>query len=93
MQSSSASGSPRMSHAEIQDKINGLHVNLNLFAKGVEQFSAEDVKVQLEKYLLKTVGSDIANLVFAYVSQENLLTTERDTNWTPEVRFDFSGSF
>lgn len=46
-----------------------------------------DIKLQLEKYLLKTVCSDVTNLILDYMSQENLVYSDQDlATWTFEVR-------
>lgn len=83
----SGSGSSlRKSHGDVQDKINGLVTNVHLFVKGIEEFAAEDAKQPLQKHLLKTVATDIVNLVFDYVSRDHLLSTEQDLSWTPEMR-------
>jgi len=63
----------RKSHQELQDKVNGLYSNMKLFEKGIGNFEG-DTEVQLCKHLLKTIGSDIVNIIFGMVANENLMS-------------------
>ncbi|GAB0094997.1 E3 UFM1-protein ligase 1 homolog [Sergentomyia squamirostris] len=59
----------RQTHAALQEKLNNLLGDVRLYEKGLKLFSA-DVQQQLVKYLLKTLGTDIANELFYYVATE-----------------------
>ncbi len=45
----------------------------------------DEVQSQLNKHLLKTVCSDITNLLFSAVATEQMLSLADDTVVTPEV--------
>lgn len=66
----------RQTHAALQEKLNGLLVDVRLYEKGLRALPA-DLHPQLIKYLLKTHGQDICNEISLYVAAEcNLHYTE-----------------
>ncbi|XP_076444457.1 E3 UFM1-protein ligase 1-like [Babylonia areolata] len=70
---------------ELQDKISGLWTNVHLFEKGLKLF--KDVnQTNLCRHLLKTLCTDITNLLLNAMATEHMLTTSEDTNFTPEAR-------
>ncbi|XP_070550481.1 E3 UFM1-protein ligase 1-like [Ptychodera flava] len=79
-----ASGDRRKTHSELQDKVNGLWINIKLFEKGI-RVVGEELQIQLSRYLLKTLCSDISNLLFETIARENMVTV-RETTITPEIR-------
>ena len=58
----------RRNFQEFQDKINSMVDNIKLFEKGVQCFENED-KDKLEKYLMKTLCSDLLNEALSYMCQ------------------------
>jgi hypothetical protein len=76
----------RKTHSELQDKLNAMFVNVRLFEKGIKQFSDKDVQLQLSKYLLKTLCTEITNEIFSYVAQENMIQYDQAKELSPEVR-------
>nr|CAD7405049.1 unnamed protein product [Timema cristinae] len=76
----------RKTHGELQDKLNALLTNVRLFEKGLKQFESKDTQQQLAKYLLKTLCTEIANEIFAYVAAENMIQYDQDKEITAEVR-------
>nr|CAD7414057.1 unnamed protein product [Timema poppensis] len=75
----------RKTHGELQDKLNALLTNVRLFEKGLQQFESNDTQQQLAKYLLKTLCTEIANEIFAYVAAENMTQYDQDKEITAEV--------
>ncbi len=65
--------SRRRNHVDFQDKINVLLENIKLFEKGLANFDDDDgdSRNQLEKYLLKTMCSEVVNEAILYVCQEH----------------------
>lgn len=76
----SSNESRRKKHLELQEKIYDLLLNIRLFEKGIKQFDKDDVGLQLTKYLLKSVCTDVACEVFDSVSQQN------KEEWSTEQR-------
>nr|CAD7459321.1 unnamed protein product [Timema tahoe] len=76
----------RKTHGELQDKLNALLTNVRLFEKGLKQFESKETQQQLAKYLLKTLCTEIANEIFAYVAAENMIQYDQDKEITAEVR-------
>nr|CAD7198047.1 unnamed protein product [Timema douglasi] len=76
----------RKTHGELQDKLNALLTNVRLFEKGLKQFESKDTQQQLAKYLLKTLCTEVANEIFAYVAAENMIQYDQDKEITAEVR-------
>ncbi|XP_066143344.1 E3 UFM1-protein ligase 1 homolog [Euwallacea fornicatus] len=60
----------RKTHNELQDKLNDLITEMRLFTKGLKLFP-EDVQSQLNKYLLKTISSDIVSEILNYAAAES----------------------
>ncbi|XP_044761553.1 E3 UFM1-protein ligase 1 homolog [Coccinella septempunctata] len=69
----------RHTHNELQQKLNNLISDIRLFEKGIKLLPA-DLQVQLYKYLLKSVCTDIVNEILTYVAQENNLTANFTNN-------------
>lgn len=59
----------RQTHAALQEKLNGLLVDIRLADKGLHLLPP-DQQSQLIKYLLKTHGQDVCNELFLYVAAE-----------------------
>ncbi|XP_063234235.1 LOW QUALITY PROTEIN: E3 UFM1-protein ligase 1 homolog [Bacillus rossius redtenbacheri] len=78
--------SRRKTHGELQDKLNALVTNVRLFERGLRQFDAKDTQQQLARYLLKTVGAEVAGEIFAYVAAEHMVQFDHDKEVTAEVR-------
>lgn len=79
------STSRRKTHSELQDKINVAVNDVRLYEKAIKQFSNKDTQTQLAKYLLKTVGTEIVNTVFVFLSEENGSRQDSNYDLTPEV--------
>lgn len=83
---SSTAQNRRKTHSELQDKLNAMFMNVRLFEKGIKQFSDKDIQLQLSKYLLKTLCTEITNEIFSYVAQENMIQYDQAKELSPEVR-------
>ncbi|XP_046571677.1 LOW QUALITY PROTEIN: E3 UFM1-protein ligase 1-like [Haliotis rubra] len=84
--SGTATGSDRKkTHGELQEKVSGLWTNAKLFEKGLKHFGG-DTHVQLVKYLLNTVCTDITNIVLNAVATDSLMSVIDDEGLTPEAR-------
>ncbi|XP_032239292.2 E3 UFM1-protein ligase 1 homolog [Nematostella vectensis] len=75
----------RKSHAEIQEKVNALWSNAKLFDKSINLFP-EDVQVHLSRHLLRTVCTDITNLMVNMLAADHMLAVTDETTITPETR-------
>ncbi|XP_076076266.1 E3 UFM1-protein ligase 1-like [Mytilus galloprovincialis] len=75
----------KKTHGELQEKISGLWTSCCLFEKGMKQFN-EETSAQLVKHLLKTVCSDITNIVVSAVATEHMMSVQEDMQLTPEGR-------
>ncbi|XP_033636032.1 E3 UFM1-protein ligase 1-like isoform X2 [Asterias rubens] len=78
----------RKNRGELEEKINGLLNNIRLFEKGIRQFLGRDEELenQLCKYLLRSLGTDITNLLLSSVTTENLMSDVDPTTLTTETR-------
>lgn len=68
----------RQTHSSLQDKLNTLINDIRHYEKGIKMFPA-DQQPQFVKYLLKSLGSDIASEFFKYVANECGLPEAPDT--------------
>ncbi|XP_061176553.1 E3 UFM1-protein ligase 1-like [Saccostrea echinata] len=81
---SSGSGKKK-THSDLQEKITGLWTNVLLFEKGAKCFQ-EETEV-LIKHLLKTVCTDITNVVVNVLMHDHMLSkSEEEETLTPESR-------
>ncbi|XP_077488736.1 UFM1 specific ligase 1 [Amblyomma americanum] len=86
--SSSASGAARRkTFAELQEKVSSLLLSIQQFDRGLKALpTAEELQSHLAKHLLKTLCSDLANLVVGYLVVEHAKEAETPSNMAPEVR-------
>lgn len=78
----------RKTHNELQDKLNDLVGEVRLFSKGIKLLPS-DVQVQLTKYLLKTVCSDIVTEILNYAAAETMSNTQTD-NFNNDQKMKFA---
>lgn len=78
----------KITHSTLQDKLNNLINDIRLYEKGLKMFSNVDIQLQLSKYLLKSLGTDLVNEIFHYVAVESDLNfaSQLTTQVTPEQR-------
>ncbi|GCB77247.1 hypothetical protein scyTo_0015633, partial [Scyliorhinus torazame] len=70
---------------ELQEEVLNFHNNVRLFEKGAKLFP-DDTHVQLGKHLLKTMCTDISNLLFNFLAGDLMMAVETYTTITPELR-------
>ncbi|XP_041352630.1 E3 UFM1-protein ligase 1-like [Gigantopelta aegis] len=81
-----ASGSDRKkTHGDLQEKLNGLWSNVKLFEKGLKLFP-EDAHSQFVRHILKTLCTDISNMVVNFIATDNMLSVSDELQITPEAR-------
>nr|XP_034332710.1 E3 UFM1-protein ligase 1 isoform X2 [Crassostrea gigas] len=81
----------RKTHSDLQERLSGLWTNVLLFEKGAKLFP-EETEAILTKHLLKTVCSDITNIVVNVLGHEHMLSnSEEEENFTPESRLKMIG--
>ncbi|XP_071819369.1 E3 UFM1-protein ligase 1-like isoform X2 [Apostichopus japonicus] len=82
----SSAAERRKTHENVQEKVNSLWTNVKLFEKGVNQFTDEDVVSQLNKYLLKTLCTEITNCIFSSIATEQMMAHSESSDMTADVR-------
>ncbi|XP_053314786.1 E3 UFM1-protein ligase 1 [Spea bombifrons] len=83
---SSASGTSRKkTMKDFQEEVSNLYNNIRLFEKGIKLFS-DETQSNLAKHLLKTVCTDITNVIFNFLAADFMMAVEDYTAITSEVR-------
>ncbi|XP_004580428.2 E3 UFM1-protein ligase 1 [Ochotona princeps] len=86
MSSTSASGTGRKrTIKDLQEEVSNLYNNIRLFEKGMK-FFADDTQASLTKHLLKTVCTDITNLIFNFLASDLMMAVDDPSTITSEVR-------
>lgn len=84
--SSSASGSARKHTVkDLQEEISNLYSNIRLFEKGMKFFT-DDAHAALTRHLLKTMCTDLTNLIFNFVASDLMMAVDDPAAITSEVR-------
>ncbi|XP_077976993.1 E3 UFM1-protein ligase 1-like isoform X2 [Glandiceps talaboti] len=81
----------RKTHSNLQEKVNGLWTNIRLFEKAI-RVVGEDLATQLCRYLLKTLCSDVTNLLFEAVANDQMITVA-ESDIKPEIRLKLLAKF
>lgn len=77
----------RQTYNELQNKLNVLIDEIRLFEKGIKLLP-NDLQPSLEKYLLKTLCTDIVSELLNYIAAENNLSVvTNDFNYDQRVKF------
>ncbi|KAM5163262.1 E3 UFM1-protein ligase 1 [Mantella aurantiaca] len=83
---SPASGASRkQTMKDFQEEVSNLYNNIRLFEKGIKLFT-DETQSNLAKHLLKTVCTDITNLIFNFLAGDVMMAVEDYTTITSEVR-------
>uniref|UniRef100_A0A803VTR7 E3 UFM1-protein ligase 1 n=1 Tax=Ficedula albicollis TaxID=59894 RepID=A0A803VTR7_FICAL len=82
---SSSGANRRQAMKDLQEEFSNLYNNIRLFEKGAKHFTDDT----LAKHLLKTLCTDITNLVFNFLASESMMTTENYSTITSESIEDF----
>ncbi|XP_049627306.1 E3 UFM1-protein ligase 1 [Suncus etruscus] len=86
MSSTSASGTGRKrTIKDLQEEVSNLYNNIRLFEKGMKFFT-DDTQAALTKHLLKTVCTDITNIIFNFLASDLMMAVDDPTSITSEVR-------
>ncbi|KAB1275317.1 E3 UFM1-protein ligase 1 [Camelus dromedarius] len=86
MSSTSASGSGRKrTIKDLQEEVSNLYNNIRLFEKGMKFFT-DDTQAALTRHLLKTVCTDITNLIFNFLASDLMMAVDDPATITSEVR-------
>ncbi|XP_067150070.1 E3 UFM1-protein ligase 1 [Apteryx mantelli] len=88
--SSSSGASRRQTMKDMQEEFSNLYNNIRLFEKGTKHFT-DETQTNLAKHLLRTVCTDITNLVFNFLASDSMMTTENSSAITSEVRTKILG--
>ncbi|XP_025915082.1 E3 UFM1-protein ligase 1 [Apteryx rowi] len=88
--SSSSGASRRQTMKDLQEEFSNLYNNIRLFEKGTKHFT-DETQTNLAKHLLRTVCTDITNLVFNFLASDSMMTTENSSAITSEVRTKILG--
>ncbi|KAK7107301.1 E3 UFM1-protein ligase 1-like [Littorina saxatilis] len=72
--------------AELQDKVSGLWTNARLFEKGVKLFQDAN-QANLCRHVLKTICTDITNLLVSAMARDNMVAVPDDGQLTTESRW------
>uniref|UniRef100_A0AAR2JJQ0 E3 UFM1-protein ligase 1 n=1 Tax=Pygocentrus nattereri TaxID=42514 RepID=A0AAR2JJQ0_PYGNA len=90
--SSSGSGGNRKQNVkDVQEEINNLYNNVRLFEKGTKLFS-DDTQLLLMKHLLRTICTDLTNILINLLSADLMMATENPSSITAESIEDFVSS-
>ncbi|KAG9493270.1 hypothetical protein GDO78_001265, partial [Eleutherodactylus coqui] len=83
---SSTSGiSRKQTMRDFQEEVSTLYNNIRLFEKGIKLFT-DETQSNLAKHLLKTVCTDITNLIFNFLAGDIMMAVEDYSAITNEVR-------
>ncbi|KAM9234341.1 E3 UFM1-protein ligase 1 [Dugong dugon] len=86
LSSTSATGTGRKrTIKDFQEEVSNLYNNIRLFEKGTK-FFADDTQAALTKHLLKTVCTDITNLIFNFLASDLMMAVDDPAAITNEVR-------
>ncbi|XP_075780019.1 E3 UFM1-protein ligase 1 isoform X1 [Pelodiscus sinensis] len=83
--SSLSGASRRRTIKDLQDEVSNLYNNIRLFEKGTKHFT-DETQTNLAKHMLKTICTDITNLIFNSLAADLMMATEDCTAITSEVR-------
>ncbi|XP_065257312.1 E3 UFM1-protein ligase 1 [Emys orbicularis] len=83
--SSSSGASRRRTIKDLQEEVSNLYNNIRLFEKGTKHFT-DETQTNLAKHMLKTVCTDITNLIFNFLATDLMIASEDCTAITSEVR-------
>ncbi|XP_061602832.1 E3 UFM1-protein ligase 1 [Cololabis saira] len=88
--SSSSGGKKKKSMKDVQEEITNLCNNIRLFEKGSKLFS-DETQVHISKHVLKTVCSDVTNILVNFLATDLMMSVENPGSITSEVRLKILG--
>ncbi|KAL8584472.1 hypothetical protein ACOMHN_032090 [Nucella lapillus] len=81
----------RKAFGQLQDRVASLWTNTHLFLKGIALFQ-DAHQAALSRHLLKTLCTDITNLLLNAVATDHMVCSSDDTHYTPEARLKLISS-
>ncbi|XP_053301605.1 E3 UFM1-protein ligase 1 isoform X2 [Pleuronectes platessa] len=88
--SSPSGANKKKSMKDLQEEITNLYNNIRLFEKGTKFFS-DDTQVNIAKHVLKTVCTDITNILVNFLAADLMMSVENPSSITNEVRVKILG--
>uniref|UniRef100_A0A803TET4 E3 UFM1-protein ligase 1 n=1 Tax=Anolis carolinensis TaxID=28377 RepID=A0A803TET4_ANOCA len=83
--STSSGASRRKTIKDLQEEVSNLYNNIRLFEKGARHFT-DETQTNIAKHMLKTVCTDITNLIFNFLAADLMMAAEDYTAITSEMR-------
>ncbi|XP_039638578.1 E3 UFM1-protein ligase 1 [Perca fluviatilis] len=80
----------KKSMKDLQEEISSLYNNIRLFEKGCKFFS-DDTQVHIAKHILKTLCSDVTNILVNFLAADLMMSVENPSTITNEVRVKILG--
>lgn len=88
--SSPSRANKKKSMKELQEEITNLYNNIRLFEKGTKFFS-DETQVHISKHLLKTLCTDVTNILVNFLAADLMMSVENPSTITNEVRVKILG--
>ncbi|XP_034435335.1 E3 UFM1-protein ligase 1 [Hippoglossus hippoglossus] len=88
--SSPSGANKKKSMKDLQEEITNLYNNIRLFEKGTK-FFADDTQVNIAKHVLKTVCTDVTNILVNFLAADLMMSVENPGSITNEVRVKILG--
>uniref|UniRef100_A0A8D0A554 E3 UFM1-protein ligase 1 n=1 Tax=Sander lucioperca TaxID=283035 RepID=A0A8D0A554_SANLU len=86
--SSPSRANKKKSMKDLQEEISSLYNNIRLFEKGCKFFS-DDTQVHIAKHILKTLCSDVTNILVNFLAADLMMSVENPSTITNETIEDF----
>ncbi|XP_071396646.1 E3 UFM1-protein ligase 1 [Centroberyx affinis] len=88
--SSPSGANKKRSMKDLQEEITNLYNNIRLFEKGIKFFS-DETQVHISKHVLKTVCTDVTNILVNFLAADLMMSVENPSSITNEVRVKILG--
>ncbi|XP_029609641.1 E3 UFM1-protein ligase 1 [Salmo trutta] len=88
--SSTTGVTKKRSVKDFQEELSNLYNNIRLFEKGTKLFS-DETQVLIAKHVLKTVCTDVTNILVNFMAAELMMSAENPSSITNEVRVKILG--
>ncbi|XP_062980936.1 E3 UFM1-protein ligase 1 isoform X2 [Elgaria multicarinata webbii] len=83
--STTSGASRKRTIKDLQEEVSNLYNNIRLFEKGAKHFT-DETQSNIAKHMLKTVCTDITNLIFNFLAADLMMAAEDYTAITTEMR-------
>ncbi|XP_053143536.1 E3 UFM1-protein ligase 1 isoform X2 [Hemicordylus capensis] len=83
--STSSGASRKRTIKDLQEEVSNLYNNIRLFEKGAKHFT-DETQTNIAKHMLKTVCTNITNLIFNFLAADVMMAAEDYTAITTEMR-------